>query len=187
MLALDICREIGFEWGVASALHHVGAVERQLGNLTEARSYYRESLARFQALGEKRSAAYVLNMMGNLALQRDEHKRALQHYRDGLVIAQELNLAPLITAILAGLAEIIARGHDQEFALALCTFVVQHPGTEQQTRDAFQAHIQNLSAGLKGSALRRVEKQIKIWESSQTLDQVVHETLARINAVMRIS
>jgi predicted ATPase/DNA-binding SARP family transcriptional activator/uncharacterized protein HemY len=132
---LEICQDIGFTWGLTSTLKHLGDVEKALKNLPQARKYYLESLEISKISKNRRSTAFTLSSLGNLAVLQIKFREAKQYYANALIIANELELTPLIIDIIIGVAEIWMHEEDYEKAYHLLKHSLYQPGAEQQTLD----------------------------------------------------
>ena len=74
----------------AVAHHTAGTLAFHEAHYQGAEAHYREALAIFQRLGQRRHIARTLGNLGNLALAREEHQTARQLYEQGLAIAREV-------------------------------------------------------------------------------------------------
>ena len=86
---LALCRELGDERGVASALQTLGSVAREQGHYARAQALHEESLSLWRELGNEWGVAHSLNYLGFAAWLREDHERAtvlcaeaLDLYRD---------------------------------------------------------------------------------------------------------
>ena len=70
--SLAIFGEIGDRWGVAWALHVLGRVEAQRGDLAAARSWYQQSLTLTLELGDKYITPYNLEGLASVLAAQGE-------------------------------------------------------------------------------------------------------------------
>jgi tetratricopeptide (TPR) repeat protein len=157
---LAVCQKIGFTWGIASAIKHLGDVDKALGDYPKARQRYAESLAISEKSEDRRSAAFTLNSLGGLALLEEEYRQALDYYQRALKIADEINVVPLFLDIIMGISDLWIREGKGKDALVLITFALNHPGIEKQTK--------NRAIKLKSE----VETQLTSIELQQTVEKV---------------
>ena len=129
------CREIGFRWGVASTLRHLGDASHRLGESDAAKSLYHESLIIQREMGHQRDVALTLNSLGSLAQTTGAFTKAQDYYRQALNVATEIQSAPVALAILGGWGELLAHEGNKDQSLELLTFVLHHSSAEKQTQD----------------------------------------------------
>ena len=63
---------IGYEWGIAESLHTLGHVELLQGEYAKAHALFEESVAKFRALGNRRSLSHPLTDLGREALRKGD-------------------------------------------------------------------------------------------------------------------
>ena len=73
----------------AKALHAVGAITRERGDLARAAAWQAEALALGRRLGDARQIAMALMGQGGVALVRGEYATAEGHYREALAVARQ--------------------------------------------------------------------------------------------------
>ncbi len=67
----------------------LGRVYAEMGERELASRYFERSLGDFQKLGDKKSAAWVLDRMGKIACERKDYDHALGYYNQSLSLFQE--------------------------------------------------------------------------------------------------
>lgn len=82
----------------AAALHNAGIAQQNLGNYSEAQSYYEDSLEIFRELGDQASAARSLNQLGMVQQLRGKYADARRYYEESLEIAREVGNRASIAA-----------------------------------------------------------------------------------------
>ncbi|HEX6177087.1 MAG TPA: tetratricopeptide repeat protein, partial [Thermoanaerobaculia bacterium] len=75
--ALAAFREIGDSWGIASSRADMGTLARRQRRFDTAHAAYRDSLEHFTRVGHPRGVARVLEAMAILAVEEEQHERAL--------------------------------------------------------------------------------------------------------------
>lgn len=75
---LDLCRQIGSQPGIASALQHLADIALDAGDADRAEELYREALEIDRRLNNKRGIAFSLAGLGAVALERRDVNRGAQ-------------------------------------------------------------------------------------------------------------
>ena len=125
--SLTAQRELG--QFLVSALQNIGAVELSLGNLAQARRFYREALELSEAQGSTPNLTLSLTGLARIALARSDLGEARKHLLSALrTPAQTRQLRPTIAAI-ATWAELLQAEGQLEVATVLCSALVSWPAT----------------------------------------------------------
>ena len=103
--ALKICQDEGLSDAEGRVLHLLGAVERNAGNNTKARSLLERALALSQ---NERRRGMIIHGLGDVALGDQDFDRAGKLYRDSLVPIRHSDDERDIAYILAGLSAVAA-------------------------------------------------------------------------------
>ncbi|MFG1997955.1 BTAD domain-containing putative transcriptional regulator [Spirillospora sp. NPDC048911] len=104
--ALDEFRALDDRWGVAAALSVRATVGRARGNLAQARLDAAESEAGFRELGDSWGRLKATNTLGELAEIAGDYDLAARLHREGLRMAEELELWTDASFRLSGLGRI---------------------------------------------------------------------------------
>jgi tetratricopeptide (TPR) repeat protein len=91
---------------VNMTLGNLGELLRELGRLTEAETYVRESLKGYEALGLAEKVAIQRLNLGDLALEQARPTEAAQQYRAALTTFKHLNLPYWESRTIEGLGRI---------------------------------------------------------------------------------
>lgn len=75
---------------LANVLNGAGSLAWSQGDLEVGRQYQERSLALFHAIGDRRSAGYVLIWLGNAAYHKGDYADARERYKESLNILREL-------------------------------------------------------------------------------------------------
>jgi predicted ATPase len=110
--SLDICRLIGDQRGVASALIKLGNAVTEAGDYMTASEYLEESLEIWRALDDKHGIARVLISLGWAALRPGDYSLAKARLEEALSISRELGDTRSIGFELSGLGEVALRQDD---------------------------------------------------------------------------
>ncbi|MFI0448117.1 AfsR/SARP family transcriptional regulator [Actinomadura sp. 6N118] len=105
-VALEEFRELGDRWGVAAALGVRATVGRARGDLVQARLDAAESEAGFREVGDRWGQLKATNTLGELAEISGDYDRAARLHREGLRMAEELELWTDASFRLSGLGRI---------------------------------------------------------------------------------
>jgi tetratricopeptide (TPR) repeat protein len=103
---------IAMEMGGLQALCglHLGEAQALAGRLEEARALAERTLGLARAYQERGHQAYALRLLGEIAARREplEHEQAEAHYRQALVLTEELGMRPLQAHCHLGLGTLYA-------------------------------------------------------------------------------
>jgi tetratricopeptide (TPR) repeat protein len=107
LLTQALAQTIATETAAFQALCHLSLGEAQLlaGRLEEAHALAERALTLARAHQERGHEAYALRLLGDIARHRDppQSERAEAHYRQSLVLAEELGMRPLVAHCHRGL------------------------------------------------------------------------------------
>jgi tetratricopeptide (TPR) repeat protein len=137
---------------------NLGNVCAYLGQLDEAEGLLQEELALDRAAGRRDWEAEMLTMLGKVAAARGERGSARSHYRQGLLLAEELDFKALMLQALQGLA-------------ALCW----QDGQEERAARLYAAHA-SLQAGLgaRQRAADRPEHERNVEALRSSLGEAIY-------------
>ena len=79
--AVELAREIGYEWGAADALNYLAMGYDVLGAYDQSLKYYFESLREFEKFDEY-GVSTILNNIGTLYSQMGDYEKALEYYEE---------------------------------------------------------------------------------------------------------
>jgi hypothetical protein len=118
---------MGDQDGVAFSLIHLGNQKRQFEkDYTTARACYEESLSLLHEVGNESSTIYVINNLGNLALQEGDYATAHSLLKQGLETFRDRNYVWGIIYNLEALAAVAAYQDRPERALRLAAAAKTH-------------------------------------------------------------
>jgi len=110
-------RELGHGLTLASGLNHAGYLALRQGNHTQARRLIEEALSLARDFGATAATANSMHSLGDVFRASSDVAGAAVHYREALVLAQDVHDMTLVTACLAGLAGLAGTtGRNQEAA-----------------------------------------------------------------------
>ncbi|MEQ8674250.1 MAG: tetratricopeptide repeat protein [Aggregatilineales bacterium] len=168
--ALQLCRAIGERRGVALVLHNMGQVANDLEQYGEAINYLQDSLEISQSIGNRPGSCLTYYVLGEVYRKLDEQEHSREYYVNGLDIAHEIEAAPLIMNILAGLADLETNAHR---SIVLATLVNDHTATTEDIRQRVSEKLETWRKEIPASKYESyVEEGKKI-----TVDDIVQDIL----------
>ena len=117
--SLEICRLVGDQRGVASALIKLGNAATEAGDYRTAADYLEESLRIWRAMEDQHGTARVLISLGWTALRPGDYELAKARLEEALSISRELGDTRSIGFELSGLGEVALRQGDYARATQL--------------------------------------------------------------------
>jgi len=110
--SVALWREIGDNRGLADALHRLGEVKRDRGDLGEARALLEESEALLRKGGSVTWLAQCLSGLADVDLDEGNWQSARERYRESLSLFLEVRSARASAMCLTGLAAVAAAQHE---------------------------------------------------------------------------
>jgi tetratricopeptide (TPR) repeat protein len=120
--ALDIAREMGDPWNIATALRYLGLLASMQGNYVEARSFLEQSLEIWRSMGPegKRGVSWTLTFLGDVALNQNESKEARSIFEECVAVQREIGDKNFLAYSVRRLGLLAWREKDFERATVLC-------------------------------------------------------------------
>jgi DNA-binding SARP family transcriptional activator/predicted ATPase len=164
------------------ALQNMGAVELTLGNLAQARRFYREALELCAAQGSTPNLTLSLTGLARIALARGDWAQARKHLLDALRTPEPTRrLRPTIAAV-ATWAELLQAEGQLEAAAELCSALLNWPATPifapqimRPLRADLKTRLQDLAALLPPDVFAAATARGR----SRQVDDVVAEIVGR--------
>jgi tetratricopeptide (TPR) repeat protein len=110
--SLAICRAIGDQPGMASALIKLANAATEAGDYATAADHLEEALATWRALGDKHGVARALISLGWAALRAGDYQLANTRLEEALTLSRELGDTRSMGFELSGLGEVAMRQAD---------------------------------------------------------------------------
>lgn len=160
---LAVSRVAGDHWSTASYLSQAGAILNMLGDAErlEAKRLLAESVMLFRKLGEIWGLAYTLNRLGQTCCALGEYAEAGRYLQESLRIASESQVAPVTLDTLGSLAELWLQMAQNRLEpdkaikiLELLAHILNHPASEQVTRDRAARLLAKMAADLPQAAIK---------------------------------
>lgn len=120
--ALNIGRELGDRWNIATALRNLGLTENILGNYQEAQTLLEQSLAIWQEmeLKGKMGRSWTLIFLGDVALNQGNSELAKFYYEEARPFLLEIGDINFLAYLVRRLGQLAWHDKDSKKAAALC-------------------------------------------------------------------
>jgi predicted ATPase len=165
--SLDICRAIGDLSGQAIALINLGELAFDRGAYRLAQRHYQQSLALGRKIQDQWAIANCLKNLGEVYGVLNQAHKARRCFAEAIQTAVAVEALTILPPLLLCLAESLARHGETERAVMLLSIVLNHPMSEQASRDQATQLLDNL--GLAPAT-----------EPPQEIDQIVQTALEGI-------
>jgi len=171
--SLTLCREIGDQWGIVASLNNLGLTDLMLEEPLEARQRFQESLAICRQTGNQWGMVTSLNGLGYVACALGERRESWACFLEALGIGMDIWAVPALLHALAGMAELLERGGEEERAVELLSLVLYHPATYRHTGSHAEALLSQLKLQLPFHVVTLAQERGR----GRKLDEVVKEIL----------
>lgn len=149
-IAYTISAEFGAPGIMALHLKNLGDATARQQQWSEARTFYRQSLAHCQDIGDRSGAAAAERGLGMVSYRIGDLNGARRHLRQALDTAVAMQSLPGILSILAAAGEFLVEragtGRGQTLGLRLLRFVAQHPSCDRPTYEEAAACLRSRGA-----------------------------------------
>ncbi|HSQ26320.1 MAG TPA: tetratricopeptide repeat protein [Anaerolineales bacterium] len=173
--SLEIAREIEYRFGSGLALDALGQVAYAQGKYAEAQAHFSESSSLFKDMGDAHRLSRTLNHQGMAALALDQFSEAQNAFRAALTLAQDGGLIPMVLSALAGLAALQVRQECNQQTLELVLYVLQHPVTNQETKDLARSLQKDLETKLSFQAVEAAHR----YAGEMDLNELVYQLMTK--------
>lgn len=166
---------LGDRWGVASAYRGLGVVAQRLGEHGPAVAMFRQSLEIFTELGGSWWVARVLAELAQSVFALGHDAEAASAWCASLRIATETHSPPVILEALVGLASLQAKRDNLEDALELLLIALQHPASDQETRNQAAARQPAVAAQLTPQQVAAIQMRVQAKSLATVLDEALRQ------------
>jgi ATP/maltotriose-dependent transcriptional regulator MalT len=133
--AYTINLEYGDRGGIAEHLANLAGVALLQHEWGEARGLYAASHTVYQEIGDRGGSARTALGMGIVSHELDELNAARHHFSRALMIALDAQIVPVLLSIAVAAGDFLLQtGGAQVLALRVLAFVLQHPSSDERTR-----------------------------------------------------
>jgi tetratricopeptide (TPR) repeat protein len=176
--SMALARETGYHTPLVESLRALAAIELEIGNATEAKRLFQESMEQNERVGSIRASddAYAIVGLGQTMLALGDPIAAHSYFR------QALNLrgctAAGIAGALAGIAQVLAAQGDRERATEFCAALLDQPATPSyspQNGQPIRPRLAALFNGLEGQLPAEVFAAAVARGRTRSVDEIVAE------------
>jgi predicted ATPase len=180
---LAISREMGDRWAVADCLRRLGALMTGGVKREEAKQLLLEGVAIFRDIDDHWGLTTTLNQLGQSCCALGEYEASWRYLSEGLQLAYQSSLLPIVLDILLNLADLLvqvksfqlSKNNPQIEAVEILALVINHPASEQATKDRAIQLLAEREPELPADAIAMAIKRSR----SRTLEATVAAILSR--------
>jgi tetratricopeptide (TPR) repeat protein len=133
--SIALCEQSKNHWGRGTAYRYLGLTCIAEGQYAEAQAHLIKSLEIFGEFAVGWDIARTLTYLGDAAMLAGDVPEAGKIFREALQSAVEAQAIPIALDALLGLGNLHAQTGEPESALLLCSYVIEHPSSEEETRN----------------------------------------------------
>lgn len=172
--SLELSHRIGDRWGIGNALSSLGLLAFTRGDFELSESLIRESVSIFEEDGDQILQSCTLADLGYILIERGAGSGSWEVFSKALQLARQIQAPPTVLYTLAGMAALLSRDE----ALEVATYILEHPASDQQTKD----RARKLQTSLRSYFTSEQFEAARSRAASLTLDAVTERTLATCEA-----
>ncbi len=172
--SLEKNQALNYRWGTAATLATLGDAALSLGETTRAEHLIREGIALFREVGDRLNTAVALDALGAVRHRRGMYREAQADFLEAFHLGMEMQSLSVALEALVGVAGVRVQEGSIEPVLELCMHVVNHPASNQRTKD----RAEELRAGLEAQLTPQQIQAAHARAQAQTFEAVVQEILA---------
>jgi hypothetical protein len=152
-----LCKDIGYLWGIAAALSHMGTATALMGEYGQAHHWHQESLDVFRIIGDPLGRAKTLTYLAQDSCALGAYQQATQHALGAAEIALRAQLFPVMLDLLVVLAKILSQESNTPLAVEVLGLPLHHAASQQETKDKAHQLLLLLSAHLSADVLTTIK------------------------------
>lgn len=171
--SITLCEGSKNRWGMGTAYRFLGLACIAGGEFTQAKSHLLKSLEIFGEFAVGWDIARSLTYLGDAALISGEFTEARKFYLDALPLSIEAEAIPIALDALWGLAKLQAQTGEVEHALELSFYILDHPSSEDETRNRAGQLWEALQPTLNPAQIKKAHTNAQ----EKTFDSIVNEVL----------
>jgi len=185
--SLEIDKEMGNSYGVASTLSNIGSIYYNQGDISLALEYNNKSLALREEIGDSWGISISLNNIGYIYDEQGNDKKAIEYYQRSLNIEEELDDYEGIAVSLNNIGAIYNDSGDYGKALDYYQRSIEI-NVIIGNNDGIAGNLNNIGNIYQGqgdtvSALKNFQEALKIYEKIDNKDGISNSSY-RIGLVM---
>jgi serine/threonine protein kinase/tetratricopeptide (TPR) repeat protein len=143
-----------------------------MGEYSEAKRFGHESLQSFKEINHRWGIPASLCRIGFAEVGLGENQEAWQNFTEALELARKGKILTLVLYSLIGIAAMLGEEDNQEQAVAIFVFVIEHPGTPYSYRVIAQEGLSDIEAELPEDILAAAKEQGKAYEIKELLESI---------------
>ncbi|MFP4321618.1 MAG: serine/threonine-protein kinase PknK [Anaerolineales bacterium] len=128
----------------ANILRQLGAAHQGLGHMQDAHALYEDSLHIYREVDYKWGIAFALSDLGHVAYAMQEYEESYRYFRESIQTAMSVRAQTVALAAIIGIARLMRAAQRDDWAVELCTFVIDHMAADQQTADRAREILDDL-------------------------------------------
>jgi len=105
---LMLYRQVEDKEGIAACFHLLGQITLLQGETEEARSWFKQSVARHKELGHQAGLAWAVSGLARVAVAQSDYVAARNHYEESLARARAIGDQELLVTCVEGLAMVMS-------------------------------------------------------------------------------
>jgi predicted ATPase/transcriptional regulator with XRE-family HTH domain len=132
--SITLCEESKNRWGMGTAYRHLGLAYLAAGQIKQAQTHILKGLEILGQFSQGWDIARSLTYLGDAAQMEGNFPEARKYYQDALQSSIDEQVIPIALDALLGLGELQAQTGEPEKAHLLCTYILNHPSGEYDTK-----------------------------------------------------
>jgi predicted ATPase/class 3 adenylate cyclase len=165
--------------GMAVALNHLGKIALRQGDFTEGQNLFQRSIAIYKEINDMGGLATACNGLANAAAGLGHYNMAGRRYREALQIAAGIDFVPLVLTILFDIGRLLVQFSRFEKGEELFQFVLNHPASDQETKEEVQQKIKEYKEKSLPSLVDAGAGQGSVGD----LDDIVERTMMELDSL----
>jgi tetratricopeptide (TPR) repeat protein len=156
---LDLCREQDNKSLFAASLNALASMAYEQQRYEEAQPLFETALAAALEVDDTWVIADIHQEWGGMLMEMDQLSPAKEHLYQALTLAVDMEAVPLALSIVGSVAKLMHLSSQPDQALALATYIYEHPASLETDKDTAQALLQTLPSTLSPQAAARFRGQ----------------------------
>jgi predicted ATPase/DNA-binding SARP family transcriptional activator len=174
--SVELNMSVGARWNLGHAFQGLGAVAQAQGEHQRAADMFLKAVNTFTELGGRFYMAQGLAQMGQSLFALGNEVEAGRVWRESLRIAAEIHGMPVALDALVGLASLRAKRGDAQSALDLLLIVLNHPASNQETKDRAEKLRRELKPRLTPQQIQAAQAKARELRVDQVINQVLEQS-----------